>query len=349
MIQQYGALPAAVTLPLGALYVLFHENKHAGSIIMSKNHSTTDNTVGLESGRNIDIEGGSDAGESKVTNLGGWKWMSGGENLMQIFSYFHDDTSELCLYLLNHLLCFLVFHMIMKHSIFGIFVKILCKHVKELLVDCCTLVVYLKNSVGTIGTIDRIDSRVKRAGNDESECGDNDTDGDRDVDLAPATSEEFLDCSESSTTFKIRSCGSADSDKYMDCTKSSTLFKVKRSGCENATQTNSIVKGQLSSEKHAVSYIDADKGYESFVQSIIGGNEKEVVRNSTPREEESREPGVKSPVIMDIVTTEKFKRYLHQQRGEVVQAALTTEDDGGYVVNDESGDESLCGTRSIIF
>merc|ERR1712062_618841 len=87
-----------------------------------------------------------------------------------------------------------------------------------------------------------------------------------------------------------------------------------------------------------------DNGYESFIQSMAAQENKTVSdeeRNSTPSDED--EITLESP-------SEKFKQFLHQRKEIIDKLEVTLmEDDEGFVVDNESGDESLCVTKSIEF
>lgn len=119
-----------------------------------------------------------------------------------------------------------------------------------------------------------------------------------------------------------------DDDLFMECTTSSTNF-ISR------IEEELIAKKNDAEEKE----LGEDNGYESFVQSmqLLDENGTVLVQESTPREDAGR-PSTTDP--------EQFKRYLHQRVEVVDKVEVTyTEDDDGYIVGDESGDESLCATR----
>jgi len=321
LMQQYTALPAVVTLPLAALYLAFHDSNRSNNASGSPE-------------RNIGIEGElteiiiPDVRGLTINAFDGLIWIRK-ENIStaasELYSNFLEDTPGYCLSFFNHILCFLVFQMIMKHSILGILTKIMCKHLNESLMYCYGSIVYLKDTWDTYKS-----GGLNQDKTDESKV--------EDKEMESAESDEFLDCTKSSTTFKKKATRNNESELNMN--------------------TNTNGEEKLSDEKHvgcSLSYIDEkDKGYESFVQSMhVHVEDSEiiprVVRNSTPREAAD---DVSTPLtVMGTIPAEKFKRFLHQgnEMVEKIEVKMVDDDDDGYIVDNESGDESLCGTRSIIF
>jgi len=329
--QQYTALPAVIALPLTALYMALYDGQPSNMTINSRNSSRL-SVVGPGSnfpGELTEIPIAEEE-ELEISALDTLIWIKEGNissaalgsKVLRMYTRFLEDTPGHCFYWFNHFLCFLCFHLIMKHSIVGILTKILCKRLNESRKYCFASLVYLKDIVGTY--------RSNLFHQDPDELVNESNIADQLIELVPDTSEEF-----------------------MECTSSSTIFKLQKN-CSVDTKMNLLLQEKLSGEKYlAGNYVDAlDKGYESFVQSMhlrIPRSEcsPTVVRNSTPREDSN----VASASIMEAVPTEKFKRFLHQRNEMVVDKVEVRimDDEEGCIMDDESGDESLCTTRSILF
>lgn len=137
-----------------------------------------------------------------------------------------------------------------------------------------------------------------------------------------------------------------EEDVFMECTTSSTNFIRRRIETEEVT-----AKANEADEKHIG---DEDKGYESFVRSMRSqlhdskGSACAAAHKSTSTPRDDPAASSSSSCANQNNSSEKFKRYLHQRSEIVDQVEVTfVEDDDGYIV--ESGDESLCATRSVSF
>lgn len=158
--QQYVALPAAVTVPFAALYMAFYDTKHAlnDTVENSCNCSRPLRLKVIGSGQSVEEKLSAldipENNQTKIINaLNSLKLTDG-----NVYCGFADIVTNMCVNFLNdipghswslllNLILLLAFQMTMKYSVIGIFLKIVLRNISDFLWYCYQRIMDVKLAI----------------------------------------------------------------------------------------------------------------------------------------------------------------------------------------------------------